>query len=973
MFLLVVGLSFAQGNMVYAAAEQTVQTVQSVQESPAEEPQESQPQGQAESSAGEQESQSQDQTESSAGEQESQPQDQTEGSAGEQESPAEETPEVPSEGAAEVPSEGATQNPSEGAAENPSEGAAENPEEKMPENPEEEEKEEPEIINGIITLSVQNGEDIAYKLDLALRTARDHATDQQPVTVKVPQGEYQLGSNLHIFSNTILDVRGVTLRCICLQKNMLMSGTNGAYNGYDDYNRSEACRGYNGFRNITVLGGTWIGNEESTSTLIRLEHASNVTLDGVTLQGGGCLHQSEVAAINGFYVRNCTFKDLKDQNTSSRQEALQLDIPCSEAVFKAVYLDGTVMKNVEITGCTFSNVPRGVGTHTTVIGAYHENIRISGNTFRNVIQEAIVGLNYYNCEITNNTIENCGAGISFQYIKNNYASVYTTIFDGQVPYSGVIRYDAKTVISGNRISTGYSSRSDTAEGIRIYGRNITGAVAGTDTNLIPAQDYYISGVTVTNNVITTAGHGIHLLDARNCVISGNEISGSNVSPDDPRNKNYDGIFVEKGAGDGKDHIVIESNIITEMPRNGIKVQSGAWADRVGKNHISGVGQNGIYFNSKSGCTGQVADNIISGCTDSAIMVGAYSKTGDITGNQLKAASDGYASGYGIYVYDHSAVNGSITKNSIQKTKKASILVSTGSSVSKQISSNEISASDQHGIYVYSSGTVKGNVEKNKIGKTKGNGIYISGKSTVKGGILANTITSAGGKGIYIYDSKKNASVGSIKNNTIKSSKSQGINLSAIGNSLTISGNKLSGNSDHGILVQPGTTKYTVTIKDNTISTNKNKSAVRVTSGKISIKNNSISNAAYGIYASKGVKGNIYYNKFGTKTAVQLRIDRLCRKQTTAAKISSVKSSAKKKLTVKWKKVSKISGYEIQYSTKKDFSSDVKTKTAKSSSTSLTLTGLKSKKTYYVRIRSYYTTGNIKIYSNYTAAKSVKVK
>lgn len=70
------------------------------------------------------------------------------------------------------------------------------------------------------------------------------------------------------------------------------------------------------------------------------------------------------------------------------------------------------------------------------------------------------------------------------------------------------------------------------------------------------------------------------------------------------------------------------------------------------------------------------------------------------------------------------------------------------------------------------------------------------------------------------------------------------------------------------------------------------------------------------------------------------------------KISSLKAG-KKSLTVKWKKQKDITGYEIQYSTKKDFSSGVKTVKVKSAKkTSRKLKGLKAKKKYYVRIRSY---------------------
>ena len=91
------------------------------------------------------------------------------------------------------------------------------------------------------------------------------------------------------------------------------------------------------------------------------------------------------------------------------------------------------------------------------------------------------------------------------------------------------------------------------------------------------------------------------------------------------------------------------------------------------------------------------------------------------------------------------------------------------------------------------------------------------------------------------------------------------------------------------------------------------------------------------------------------------------------KISSLKAG-KKSLTVKWKKQSDISGYQIRYSTKKDFSSGVKTKTVKSAKkTSLKLTKLKAKKKYYVQIRSYKTVKGKKVCSAWSGTKSKKTK
>ena len=91
---------------------------------------------------------------------------------------------------------------------------------------------------------------------------------------------------------------------------------------------------------------------------------------------------------------------------------------------------------------------------------------------------------------------------------------------------------------------------------------------------------------------------------------------------------------------------------------------------------------------------------------------------------------------------------------------------------------------------------------------------------------------------------------------------------------------------------------------------------------------------------------------------------------------TAKSGQKKAFTVKWKKQKKqISGYQIQYGTKKNFSK-AKTVTVKSKNTTKKkITGCAAKKTYYVRIRTYK---NVKVNGKTKKiasswSKTVKVK
>ena len=87
--------------------------------------------------------------------------------------------------------------------------------------------------------------------------------------------------------------------------------------------------------------------------------------------------------------------------------------------------------------------------------------------------------------------------------------------------------------------------------------------------------------------------------------------------------------------------------------------------------------------------------------------------------------------------------------------------------------------------------------------------------------------------------------------------------------------------------------------------------------------------------------------------------------------SYAKSEKKKKVTLKWEKSSKATGYQIQYSLNKKFSSGVKTKNVKQ--LNLTVSKLKSGKTYYFRIRAYKKSGDTTLYSAWSKVKKVTVK
>ena len=91
----------------------------------------------------------------------------------------------------------------------------------------------------------------------------------------------------------------------------------------------------------------------------------------------------------------------------------------------------------------------------------------------------------------------------------------------------------------------------------------------------------------------------------------------------------------------------------------------------------------------------------------------------------------------------------------------------------------------------------------------------------------------------------------------------------------------------------------------------------------------------------------------------------------ATKLTRVKTVSTSKLKATWKKVSSVTGYQVQYSTSSRFTK-AKTSTVKSyKTTSKTISGLSKNKKYYVRVRTFKTTKKKNYYSAWSKAKSAK--
>ncbi len=149
-----------------------------------------------------------------------------------------------------------------------------------------------------------------------------------------------------------------------------------------------------------------------------------------------------------------------------------------------------------------------------------------------------------------------------------------------------------------------------------------------------------------------------------------------------------------------------------------------------------------------------------------------------------------------------------------------------------------------------------------------------------------------------------------------------------------------------------------------------KPEVRVTKGKTVLTINKDYTVSYGknIYPGKGTLEVSGKGEYAGQT-VELTFNI----QPQTPKISTV--SVKKdtgEISVKWKRVKKVNGYEIRLSTNKKMTNVVYTSSVGYKKKSYTAAGL-APKTYYVQIRAFRKVADGKVYSTWSKALKVKAK
>lgn len=474
-----------------------------------------------------------------------------------------------------------------------------------------------------VTVAPKKDDNAAKVIQKQLDKAKKKGKANKPYVVTVKKGTYTLDRSLRVYSNTVLNLKGVTFK---LKKNttanMIRVG-----------NSNDKKTGYY-YKNITINGGVFNGNK-TKSTVIKIAHAKNVTLNGCVFKNAYNSHLAEVAAVDGFKVLHCTFRDQIRKNKSKvmSPEALQLDI-VNKVHFPTYRADDTTVKNVVIDHCKFINLPRAVGSHTGILNNPMTNISVTNCTFQKIASVAIQFQNTINLTIEGNRIEGAPRGIGvFTLGEQGMFLAKTIAKEGKTKphFSSAYKEpleDQNIVIRNNHIKCSGKdpNKGFENEAIVVKGDHLTAAKKSTGADKMPAGSYYLSGVTIEGNEITTVGHGIRLRDTRNSYVIDNKVSyvGSKKS-----STKYYGIQTIERCS----YNMVNRNVVNNAQCVGIYVSDHSQASSVSGNTITKSGQHGIAVYDGSSVAA-IMNNTITGAGNCGIHIFKNSKVGELEGNVI---------------------------------------------------------------------------------------------------------------------------------------------------------------------------------------------------------------------------------------------------------------------------------------------------------------------------------------------------
>ncbi|SCI21767.1 Uncharacterised protein [uncultured Eubacterium sp.] len=252
-----------------------------------------------------------------------------------------------------------------------------------------------------------------------IQKALDHAKNDKNnyYKIKVEPGKYEMRTNngLHIYSNTDLDMTGVTI------KRTLSAGVGGMIVVGDPRREGGKSNtkgggytlgGYKRGKNITITGGTLnagvgTSNVKAVSTLMTFSHVQNIKLKNMTFiykpKKKDNAHSIEFGASKNVIIDGCKFYGNYKVLEALQLESAQKGVAHSDLMGKE---DGTKTKNVLVKNCVFDHYILAMGAnHGCKKDLY--TINIKNNTFSKIKKFAICAYNFKG-KVSGNIVKKSG-------------------------------------------------------------------------------------------------------------------------------------------------------------------------------------------------------------------------------------------------------------------------------------------------------------------------------------------------------------------------------------------------------------------------------------------------------------------------------------------------------------------------------------------------------------------------------------
>ena len=418
-----------------------------------------------------------------------------------------------------------------------------------------------------------------------IQSALNKARDNGGGTVYVPSRLYELDNELIIYSNT-------TLWC---EAGAILKRTK---NGYIIMNgeRGKSYSKYNGNGNIKLINGVYDGNAQSSNvgvgSNIVFAHADNIVIENVTVKNSNS-HHIEINSSKNVTINNC--KLIGGLSSLTFQEAIQLDLSTRGGFSAFGDYDNTPCENIYITNNYFGDskelpsVSRGVGSHSTRIGALMKNIYIENNIFDGCRDWCIQLLSYTDTYINNNTFKNCNAGIIIYPVDSGNINHMIDINDNVT----TTLQNCKNInvinnsfigIAGKQVIYSYGRKDIGNDHINVAGNKIINA---NNTNGIIILSKVKHGNASSNNIENVGQIGISCSECRYITIENNIIVNSD---------GYSGIRYFNSSTEG----VITGNIIEKVAGHGIEISTTSHNNIISENIIRSANGSGNDENEYNG-------------------------------------------------------------------------------------------------------------------------------------------------------------------------------------------------------------------------------------------------------------------------------------------------------------------------------------------------------------------------------------